>query len=251
MVTQTPASLEKSPWKDNQDNTEYDDQQNETFEGGNGVDDDNEWREEASVEESKATVMANSPTSIKTITSETSSRRSTATPKQSPANHPLPWSPDPHAATDEDAKPAAEATIHSPPKVARVNTQETKQAPRLTGLPGINASRADMIAGINRSLQLDKEREAAQAAKEAQAAKATEHPLPQYYSPERPQTSDINTSNPEWQTIQEGASASKRKAKASPKPHDSSIRKPAPPRSVKKQLFEPATSHTEAPAHKN
>jgi hypothetical protein len=43
MVSQTPASLEKSPWKDNQDDVAYDDQATETFEGGKGADDDNEW----------------------------------------------------------------------------------------------------------------------------------------------------------------------------------------------------------------
>jgi hypothetical protein len=104
MITQTPASLAKSPWKDNQNNVDYDDQAVETFEGGKGANEEHEWQDPPVPDDgSIATVINGSPHSVKTIPSDTSSHMSAATPEPSPISQPLPWSPDPRAETpDED-----------------------------------------------------------------------------------------------------------------------------------------------------
>ena len=45
LITQPPVSIVKSPWKENQTEVAYDDMAVETFEGGKGKDDENEWQD--------------------------------------------------------------------------------------------------------------------------------------------------------------------------------------------------------------
>jgi hypothetical protein len=185
----------------------------------------------------------------KTILSTSSSRKSPATPEATAANQPLPWSPDPgHAlqwSPDHTARTQADlppAHVQSPPKLER--TTNPAAGATLSGLARIAASREVMVGQIVDSLR------------RAEDAKAASAPAPA--SPSTTSTTAASHQEPEhrdtvekWQTIFQG-SASKRKAKASPKANvTSSIRKPEATRSTKKQLFEPASPHQETPAPKN
>jgi hypothetical protein len=252
MVTQTPASLAKSPWKANQDNVAYDDQAVETFEGGNGEDDVYEWTEDESVAPgSQATVLDDGHCSVATIPSDISPNKSPTTPTTNPSSQPLPWSPDADQilpwSPDPTAPPSEHNQIdpqpHSPPKLARVIPPKTPTV-SLSGLARINASRDSMVVQIVDSL-------ARQKASEVDTTEAT----PDSAAPTSPTTanhrkSDHRDTVEEWHTIFQG-SASKRKAKASPKTNITSLIRKPETRSLKKQLFEPAPPHQGAPASKN
>jgi hypothetical protein len=250
MVSQTPASLEKPPWSDNQDNVAYDEMALETFEGGKGADDENEWQDEAETLAggSKATVIDTGPHSVNTVPSDSGSRET------GPTSQPLPWSPpDPRTQTPGNERLQAEE-IHSPPTVQRVINQAANSEKQLTGLAKIEASREDMIRGVQASLKLQRERESVNTVTPTPAGHSTtDRTTPQTTSPAHAPAPNPDAQSTEWQTIPEGSSASKRKAKASPKSTSSSIRKPEVSRSIKKQLFEPqpATPNQEAPAQKN
>jgi hypothetical protein len=241
MVSQTPTSLEKSPWKDNQENVEYDDQAIETFEGGKGADDENEWQEEdASGSKATATVTGDPSPSIQTVLSETSS-------KQTPTSQPLPWSPDPRDEANSTQQPV-ESPV-SPPKLSRVTP-----AKPLTGLARIAASRDDMLRCAHIAQQHQKERDAKNTVTPTTASpNNTESVTLGANTPEPNPAPEPDPDTSEWNTIQKDSSASKRKAKSSPnKSTASSIRKPAVSRSLRKKLFEqPATPYQEAPAPEN
>jgi hypothetical protein len=94
LITQPPEFIVKSPWKDNQTEVAYDDMAVETFEGGKGEDDENEWHDdEPRASGSPATVLDDGDCSVNKIHS-ISSVRSTATPTTQPQSQQLPWSPE-------------------------------------------------------------------------------------------------------------------------------------------------------------
>jgi len=258
LITQPPVSIVKSPWKDNQADVAYDDMAVETFESGKGADEDNEWQDdEPRASGSLATVIDDGGGSMNTIQS-TSSLRSTANsttqppsdpPPWSPeSSQPLPWSPDPKPS--QATSPNRDTAIHSPPKLARVPNPATPSAEPLMGLARIQASRERLIKQVVEGLNRDKAVKAAQVAQASTPERqATSRSAPS--SPTTPKHPVARATIEQWHTIMDG-SASKRKAKASPKANvSSSIRKPEAARSVKKQLFEPASQSEGTPASKN
>ena len=205
----------------------------ETFKGGKGEDEDNEWQDDKPrASGSLATVLDDSACSVNTIQS-TSSLRSTATPTTQPpsqqlpwspeSSQPLPWSPDPKAT---HAPPSnRETAIHSPPKLARVIPPATPSAEPLTGLARITASRERLISQVIDGLNREK---AAKAAKAAHAftldITATSRSAPTS-STSIPKEPDAHDTIELWRTMMVG-SASKRKAKACLQLHPEARREP-------------------------
>jgi hypothetical protein len=237
MVSHTPPFLESSPWKDNQDSVIYDDQAIETFEGGKGADDDNEWDDSQSASGSKATVFGDEPCSAKSISPAPSSAETAST--STPPNTKLPWSPDPRNKTVDAA--AAIDGPPCPPNLPRESTKIDQVAKPLRGVDQVNQSLKVIQAQIAAN---QVQRTAETGRQETEAATPNHANL----DPTKTITTPPQPPQDGYHTILPGISHQKRKAKASPKASTSLISKAETPRITKKvyEVFNmPATSQKE------